>query len=66
MATREGVPALCRALGMPEPQSFAAACRSLHYADDPAASSPPEFSASDVRFYYDDNDRVGTPFVFVV
>ena len=49
-ATREGIPALCRALGMPEPQNFAAACRSLHCADGPAACSPPEFSASDVRF----------------
>ena len=57
VATREGIPALCRTLGMPEPQNFAAACRSLHCADGPAASSPPEFSASDVRFYYDDNDR---------
>jgi hypothetical protein len=48
-AISEGLPAISKALGMPEPHSVSAVCRALHCVDSPAGAVAPEFNAGDVR-----------------
>lgn len=51
-AVSEGVPAICRSLHLPQPQTIPAVCRTLHCADAPGGLAAPEFSADDVGFIY--------------